>query len=80
VKSNRYIKCPDKIYQPRHESDDKGRDEMGNKDVHTFLTKRGVSPGNSPCVDIVTMQDWGDVTCKDEQRMGGADDSSWGWL
>jgi hypothetical protein len=41
VNSNRYIKCPDKIYQPRLESDDKGRDEMGNKDAHTFLTKRG---------------------------------------
>ncbi len=78
MKSNRCIKCPEYI---NHGTRAMTKAVTKWEDAHKFLTKRGVSPGNSPCVDIVTCrQDWGDVTCKDEQRMGGADDSSWGWL
>ena len=49
--------------------------------THTHFWPRGGSHQVTHlALTLWLMQDWGGLTCKDEQRMGGADDSSWGWL
>jgi hypothetical protein len=64
-------------------SDNKGGDKMGNKDAHLHIVDQegGSHQVTHLALTLTTYwQDWGDVTCTDEQKMGGADDSSWGWL
>ncbi len=62
-------------------SDDKGGDEVGNEDAHLrIFDQEGGSHQVTHLALTTHWQDWGDVKCTDEERVGGADDSSLGMV